>query len=69
MGDIRLLRHARGLERGIRAELEKLFGVELADELLVRYHELEPKIQAANPGCVVREVLTIALERLAAETG
>ena len=54
---------------GIHAELEKLFGVELADGLLVRYHELEPKIQAANPGISYREVLTIALEALAAETG
>ena len=53
---------------GIRAELEKLFGAERADELLVRYHELEPKIQAAKPGSSYREVLTIALERLAAET-
>ena len=54
---------------GIRGELEKLFGVELADGLLVRYHELEPKIQAASPGASYREVLTIALEALAAETG
>jgi 2-haloacid dehalogenase len=54
---------------GIRAELEKLFGVERADELLARYHELEPQIQASNPGVSYREVLTIALERLADETG
>jgi len=54
---------------GIRVELEKLFGVERADDLLTRYHELEPKIQAAKPGSSYREVLTIALERLAAETG
>jgi 2-haloacid dehalogenase len=54
---------------GIRGELEKLFGVEKADELLARYHELEPKIQSANPGISYREVLTIALEQLAAETG
>ena len=54
---------------GIHAELEKLFGVERADELLVRYHELEPAIQASNPGVSYREVLTIALEQLAAETG
>ncbi len=53
---------------GIRAELEKLFGAMRADELLARYHELEPKIQAAQPGASYREVLTIALERLAAET-
>jgi 2-haloacid dehalogenase len=54
---------------GIRAELEKLFGVERADELLRRYHDLEPQIQASNPGVTYREVLTIALERLADETG
>jgi len=54
---------------GIRAELEELFGVRRADELLVRYHELEPKIQAAKPGSSYREVLTITLERLASETG
>ena len=53
---------------GIRTELEKLFGVEKADELLHRYHEVEPEIQAAHPGASYREVLTFALERLAAET-
>jgi 2-haloacid dehalogenase len=54
---------------GIHGELEKLFGVELSDGLLVRYHELEPQIQAENPGASYREVLTIALETLATETG
>ena len=54
---------------GIREELEKLFGAERVGELLVRYHELEPRIQAARPGSSYREVLTIALERLASETG
>jgi len=53
---------------GIHGELEKLFGVERADALLVRYHELEPRIQAGAPASY-REVLTIALEALAAETG
>jgi 2-haloacid dehalogenase len=54
---------------GIRAELENLFGVEHADRLLARYHELEPEIQAGNPGASYREVLTTALERLASEEG
>jgi 2-haloacid dehalogenase len=54
---------------GMRDELEKLFGVEQADALLVRYHELEPEIQAGSPGISYREVLTIALEALADETG
>ena len=54
---------------GIRAELEKLFGAARADELLARYHELEPKIQATKPGASYREILTTALERLGAEAG
>ena len=54
---------------GIRGELEGLFGVEHADRLLARYHELEPEIQASQPGSSYREVLTIALERLAHEEG
>ena len=54
---------------GIRAELENLFGVEHADRLLARYHELEPEIQAAEPGSSYRAVLTSALERLTQEEG
>src|SRR6187551_531109 len=54
---------------GIREQLERLFGVEHADELVARYHELEPEIQTSNPGMSYREVLTIALERLAEEEG
>ncbi len=54
---------------GIRAELESLFGVAHADDLLARFHELEPEIQAAQPGASYREVLTLALERLAEEEG
>jgi 2-haloacid dehalogenase len=54
---------------GIAGELEKLFGVERAPELVARFHEIEPEIQAASPGASYREVLTVALERLAAETG
>jgi 2-haloacid dehalogenase len=53
---------------GIRAELEDLFGVRHADSLLMRFHELEPEIQGADPEMSYREVLTVALERLAAET-
>jgi 2-haloacid dehalogenase len=52
---------------GMRNELERLFGVEHADELLERYHELEPDIQTGSPGLSYREVLTIGLERLADE--
>jgi len=52
---------------GIREELERLFGLEHADRLLARYHGLEPEIQAQHAGASYREVLTIALERLAEE--
>jgi len=54
---------------GIREQLERLFGVERADELLARFHRIEPEIQAASPGLSYREVLTIALEQLSEETG
>lgn len=52
---------------GIRSGIERLIGTGHADELLLRYHELEPEIQASNPGASYRQVLTIALERLAGE--
>jgi len=54
---------------GMRREIERLFGVERADALLTRYHELEPEIQALSPGLSYREVLTLGLERLADEQG
>lgn len=54
---------------GIHGQLERLFGVERADELLVRYHEIERAIQSGSPGSSYREVLTLGLERLAEETG
>jgi 2-haloacid dehalogenase len=54
---------------GIGAELESLFGVEHRDRLLERYHEVEREIQAETPEASYREVLTLALERLAQEEG
>jgi 2-haloacid dehalogenase len=53
---------------GIRTELERLFGVQVAPRLLERYHEFEPEIESASePFPSYREVLTLALERLAQE--
>jgi 2-haloacid dehalogenase len=53
---------------GIRGQLERLFGVEPAPRLLERYHELEPEIESdTEPFHTYREVLTLALERLAQE--
>lgn len=54
---------------GIRGEFEEIFGPRRADELLIRYHEIERTIQAATPGISYRQVMTVALERLAADSG
>ena len=55
---------------GIRTQLERLFGVEHSSRLLERYHQLEPELEA-EPGQfhTYREVLTLALERLAQDEG
>lgn len=53
---------------GIRTQLERLFGVQEAPRLLARYHELEPEIESDSESFhTYREVLTLALERLAQE--
>jgi 2-haloacid dehalogenase len=53
---------------GIRAELARVFGEERADELLHRYHELEPQLEADGTRSY-REVLTEAMRRLGAPPG
>jgi 2-haloacid dehalogenase len=53
---------------GIRGALEGLFGVEEAPGLLDRYHEVEPEIQEEAYRSYA-EVMTLAVERLAQETG
>ncbi|MGH2670043.1 MAG: haloacid dehalogenase type II, partial [bacterium] len=53
---------------GIRGQLERLFGADRADELLARYHELEPLVQAEEFRSYA-EVLTETLVSLAAENG
>jgi 2-haloacid dehalogenase len=50
---------------GIRAELARVFGDERAGELLERYHELEPQLEA-DGRLSYREVLTEAMRRLGA---
>ena len=54
---------------GLRGVLERLFGAADAAELLRRYHELEPQVQAEEGFHTYAEVLTLTLERLASETG
>ena len=51
---------------GIGAELERLLGGSRA-ELLSRYHEVEPAVQAARPGASYRDVMADVLAELAAE--
>ena len=53
---------------GIRAVLERLWGVEQAPKLLERYHQLEPEIQAERYRSYA-EVMTLTLEALAREVG
>jgi 2-haloacid dehalogenase len=53
---------------GIRRELSRVFGEEHADELLQRYHELEPELEA-DGARTYREVLTEAMRRLGAPAG
>ena len=53
---------------GIRGELARVFGEEQADELLVRYHELEPQLEADGTRSY-REVLTEAMRELGAPAG
>ena len=50
---------------GIRGELARVFGEERADELLRRYHELEPRLEADGQRSY-REVLTEAMRELGA---
>ena len=50
---------------GIGRELERLFGAGKVAALLHRYHELEPLVQQEEPALRYRDVLTLALVRLA----
>ena len=52
----------------MRAELARVFGDDRADELLARYHEVEPELQASGE-LSYRQVLTEAMRRLGAPAG
>jgi 2-haloacid dehalogenase len=54
---------------GIRAELARVFGDDRADELLERYHEVEPEIQRETPTRSYRDVMTESMRRLGAPAG
>jgi 2-haloacid dehalogenase len=53
---------------GVRAELVRVFGEERADELLARYHEIEPELQRDGTASY-RDVLTESMRRLGAPAG
>ena len=53
---------------GIGRELARVFTEERGDELLARYHELEPQLEAGGE-LSYREVLTEAMRRLGAPPG
>jgi 2-haloacid dehalogenase len=53
---------------GVRAELARVFGDERADELLPRYHEVEPELQASGE-LSYRQVLTETMRQLGAPAG
>jgi 2-haloacid dehalogenase len=54
---------------GIGRQLERLFGAESAPRLLHGYHELEREYERERPEASYREVLTVALVRLAEREG
>jgi 2-haloacid dehalogenase len=49
---------------GIRGELARMFGPDAAPSLLRRYHEVEPQVEAEDPGLSYRDVMRRALARL-----
>src|SRR5712692_9459977 len=54
---------------GIGRELERLFGTGHVPRLLHGYHELERAYEREHPAASYREVLTVALARLAERDG
>ena len=56
-------------DAGIRAELARVFGDDRADELLERYHVVEPEIQREDPSRPYRDVMAEAMRRLGVPAG
>ena len=55
--------------RGIGDQLERLLGADMREGALARYHELEPEIEAREPGAPYRQVLSEALAGVAESLG
>ncbi len=54
---------------GIADELARLLGERQREQLLSRYHELEPGVQSEHPKWSYREVMAAVLSQLASEAG
>lgn len=54
---------------GIGTELERLFGSRERQQLLARYHEIEPRVQRDKPAASYRDVMAEVLLELANEAG
>jgi 2-haloacid dehalogenase len=54
---------------GIKAELARLFGPSDAEQLLMRYHAIEPQVQRAHAGWRYRDVMAAVLGEIADEAG
>lgn len=54
---------------GIRAELDRLFGVPAGGDLMSRYHAIEPRVQSEHPTWSYRDVMAAVLAELASEVG
>jgi 2-haloacid dehalogenase len=56
-------------DAGIATELGRLFGTGAREDLLSRYHAIEPRIQREHPTWSYREVMATVLAGLASEIG
>jgi 2-haloacid dehalogenase len=54
---------------GIGGELARLFGAPRAEQLLQRYHAIEPRVQRERPSSSYREVMASVLAELASQEG
>jgi 2-haloacid dehalogenase len=54
---------------GIGGQLGRLFGADRERALLERYHAIEPRIQAEEPGARYRDVMATVLAEIASEVG
>ena len=54
---------------GIGAEIGRLFGSSVSEQLLARYHVIEPRVQSEHPAWSYRDVMATVLGELASEVG